>query len=109
MTGDRHLCVDFLWDRVLLDPGMNLSELLSLFLAEPGLKGLKHPKLLPVFSQHLILVPGGEERRDKGQRRHENGVFYLESIYKKVGLSYKEGLENTIKSAEGTCEGATPV
>lgn len=53
-----HLCVDLLWDSVLLDPGMNFGQLLSLFLAEPRLEGLEHPEFLSVFCQHLILVPG---------------------------------------------------
>lgn len=54
----RYLCVDLLWDGILLDPGMNFSQLLSLLLGEPGLEGLKHPQLLSVFSQNLVLVPG---------------------------------------------------
>ena len=62
VTGDSHLCVDLLWDSVLWDPGMDLSQLLSLLLGEPGLEGLKHPQLLPVFWQHLILVPGRDEK-----------------------------------------------
>lgn len=58
-----HLCVDLLWDGILLDPGMNFSQLLPLLLGEPGLEGLKHPELLPVFCQHLVLVPGQTEYR----------------------------------------------
>lgn len=58
---DAHLCVDLLRDSMLLDPGMDFSQLFSLFLAEPRLEGLKNPKLLPVFCQHLILVPGQED------------------------------------------------
>lgn len=68
VIADPHLCVYLLWDSVLLDPGMDLSQLLLLLLAEPGLEGLKHSKLLPVFCQHLILVPGGEGRQDTRQR-----------------------------------------
>lgn len=65
---DLHLCVDLLWDSVLLDPGMDLSKLLSLLLAEPRLQGLKTSKLLPILCQHLILVPDGHETqgKDKG-------------------------------------------
>lgn len=62
--GDAHLCVYLLWDGVLLNPGMDLRQLLFLLLAEPGLEWLKHPKLLPVFCQHLSLVPAGEERQE---------------------------------------------
>lgn len=58
-----HLCVDLLGDSVLLDPGMNFSQLLSLFLAEPRLEGLEHPEFLSVFCQHLILVPGCTTRQ----------------------------------------------
>lgn len=66
---DPHLGVDLLRDSVLLNPGMDLGQLLSLFLTEPRLEGLKHPKLLPVFCQHLILVPEGDEGQDTGQRQ----------------------------------------
>lgn len=52
------LCVNLLWDSVLLDPGVDLSQFLSLFLGEPGLERLKHPEFLPVLCQHLILFPG---------------------------------------------------
>lgn len=43
---------------MLFDPWMDFSQLLSLLLAEPGLEGLKHSKLLPVLRQNLVLVPG---------------------------------------------------
>lgn len=52
-----YLCVYFLWDGVLLNPRMDLSQLLSLLLGEPGLEGLKHTELLSVFCQNLTLVP----------------------------------------------------
>lgn len=64
-----HLCVDLLWDGVLLDPRMNLGQLLPLLLGEPRLEGLQHPQLLPVLGQHLSLVPGGARRQRQRQRR----------------------------------------
>lgn len=59
-----HLCVYLLRDSVLLDPGMDAIQFLSLLRGKPGLEGLKQPQLLPVLCQHLILVPGGEQRQD---------------------------------------------
>lgn len=63
MTADyhahSHLSVDFLWDGVLLDPGVDQGQLLTLILVEPWLERLKQSQLLPVLSQYLILVPGG--------------------------------------------------
>lgn len=52
-----YLRVYFLWNGVLLNPRMDLSQLLSLLLCEPGLEGLKHSELLLVFCQHLTMVP----------------------------------------------------
>lgn len=65
VRADVYLCVDLLWDSILLDPGMNFSQLLSLFLGEPRLEGLKHPEFLPVFCQHLSLVPAQTRYRTK--------------------------------------------
>lgn len=84
VRADVHLCVDLLWDGVLLDPGMNFSQLLSLVLGEPRLEGLKHPEFLPVICQHLILVPA--QTRCTNIRKQQNLQGPKPRIYLMIGI-----------------------
>ena len=70
---------------------MDFSQLLSLLLVKPRLERLKHPKLLPVFSQYLVLVPEREEEERDGAKAEGDSTCYQELLLCRYTIDPAEG------------------